>query len=448
MYQILAVDDDLTFLHHLTSILRYKNYSTKTTSNPQQAIELLQKQEFHCVLLDVQMPGLDGLSLLKHIKKYYPGLPVIMISGKSTLATAVRAIKEGAFDFIEKGADMDRLLITVKNAIAHYNWQKERDLLINELLENYQMVGQSEAMQKIFNQIDFAAPTDVKVLITGETGTGKELVARAIQLKSKRSSKPFVRINCAAIPESLVESTFFGHKKGSFTGALKDQIGKFEAANGGTLFLDEIGELSMQAQAKLLNVLQDGQIEKVGDVSFTKVDVRIIAATNKDLGKLVEEKRFREDLLHRLNVFHIHIPPLRERLDDIPVLTEYFVNMFAKEFNKEVLGVSPAGMKILMDYHWPGNVRMLRNVLNRAVMFTSTKFITPEEISLALEMDRSEPSQDNNSCLTLNEFLELQERRYLHQIMLISKGNRTEMAKLLGVDRATLWRKIKKYNLN
>ncbi len=446
MYQILAIDDDSLFLTHLTSLLKYQNYIVQTTNSSQYAIEILKKHEFHCVLLDVQMPGLDGISLLQHIKKYYTGLPVIMISGKSTLATAVRAIKEGAFDFIEKGADMNRLLIILKNAIAHYNWLQEKNLLINELLEKYQMVGRSKAMQKIFSQIDFAAPTDIKVLISGETGTGKELVARAIQLKSKRYSKPFVRVNCAAIPDTLIESTLFGHKKGSFTGAHKDQLGKFEAANGGTIFLDEISELSMQAQAKLLNVLQDGRIEKVGEASLKKVDVRIIAATNKNLQQLVEEKKFREDLLHRLNVFHIYIPPLRERIEDIPVLVDYFIKIFAQEFDKEILGISPIGLKILMDYHWPGNIRMLRNVINRAVMFATDKFITPEEISLALDMDRAQPL-DKPHILPLNDFLQIQERRYLQQIMLISNGDRKEMTRLLGVDRATLWRKIKKYNL-
>ena len=313
-------------------------------------LDLLPKEPFHCILLDVQMPGQNGISLLSEIKKEFPAIPIIMISGRSTLAIAVKAIKEGAFDFLEKGADLDRLLITLNNAISHYNWQKERDMLINEFLDQYQMVGQSSAMRKIFNQIDFVAPTNSKVLITGETGVGKELIARAIQIKSKRSTKPFIRINCAAIPETLIESTFFGHKKGSFTGAIKDQAGKFELADGGMLFLDEIGELPLQAQAKLLNVLQDGEIETIGAVATKKVDVRIIAATNKDLKKLVSEGKFREDLFHRLNVFHIHVPPLRERAEDIPLLVDNYLKYYANEYNKQISGISARGLNLLIEY--------------------------------------------------------------------------------------------------
>ena len=352
-----------------------------------EVLDLLRKEPFHCVLLDVQMPGQNGLSLLGEIKKEFPAIPIIMISGRSTLAIAVKAIKEGAFDFLEKGADLDRLLITLNNAISHYNWQKERDMLINEFLDQYQMVGQSSAMRKIFNQIDFVAPTDSKVLITGETGVGKELIARAIQIKSKRSTKPFIRINCAAIPETLIESTFFGHKKGSFTGAIKDQAGKFELADGGTLFLDEIGELPLQAQAKLLNVLQDGEIETIGAVATKKVDVRIIAATNKDLKKLVREGKFREDLFHRLNVFHIYVPPLRERAEDIPLLVDHYLKYYANEYNKQINGVSARGLNLLIEYDWPGNVRTLRNVLSRAVMFAQSPMISAEEILLAMDVD-------------------------------------------------------------
>ncbi|MHB2154550.1 sigma-54-dependent transcriptional regulator [Calditrichota bacterium GD2] len=447
MYHILAIDDDLNFLDDLSSLLKFHNYVTRGINNPHKALSLLNKDKFHCVLLDVQMPGMDGISLLEQIKEKHPTIPVIMISGQSTLAIAVKAIKQGAFDFLEKGADLDRLLITLKNAIAHYNWLKERRLLINELLENYQMIGQSKAMQQIFNQIDFVAPTDSKVLITGETGTGKELIARAIQLKSNRSTRPFVRINCAAIPETLIESVFFGHKKGSFTGAIKDQPGKFELADGGTLFLDEIGELPLYAQAKLLNVLQDGEIEKIGAQKTQKVDVRIIAATNKDLMTMIKEKKFREDLFHRLNVFHIHVPPLRERIDDVPPLVEHYIKHYANELNKKIVGISPAGMNILVQYDWPGNVRMLRNVVSRAVMFAQSNIISEGEVSLALDMDRYQPLFAQNT-MTLAEFLEFQERQFLRQMLILCNGNKQQMAQRLGVDRATLWRKLKRYNLS
>ena len=446
MYNILAIDDDLDFLKNLSSVLNYNHYRTLTTNNPLEVLELLKKDHFHCILLDVQMPGMDGLSLLKEIKQQFPAIPVIMVSGRSTLSIAVKAIKQGAFDFLEKAADLDRLLITLNNAINHYNWQKERDLLISELIDQYQMVGQSPAMLKIFNQIDFVAPTDSKVLITGETGVGKELIARAIQLKSKRSTKPFIRINCAAIPETLIESTFFGHKKGSFTGAYKDQPGKFELADGGTIFLDEIGELPMHAQAKLLNVLQDGEIETIGATQSKKVDVRVIAATNKDLTELINRNRFREDLFHRLNVFHIHVPPLRERIEDIPLLVDHYLKYYTEEYNKKILGVSPEGLNLLMEYDWPGNVRTLRNIISRAVMFAHEKMISAEEISLALEMD-DHHSLYTDQTMSLAEYLERQERYFLRQTLLLCHGNKQQAAQKLNIDRATLWRKLKKYNL-
>ncbi len=447
MYNVLAIDDDINFLKNLTSVLRYNNYRTQTANNPFEVINLLQKERFHCVLLDVQMPGMDGLSLLKEIKERFPAIPVIMVSGRSTLAVAVKAIKQGAFDFLEKGADLDRLLITLNNAIEFYNWQKERDVLINELIGQYRMVGQSSAMKKIFNQIDFVAPTDSTVLITGETGVGKELIARAVQLKSKRSTKPFIRINCAAIPETLIESTFFGHKKGSFTGAVKDQPGKFELADGGTIFLDEIGELPVQAQAKLLNVLQDGEIETIGATESKKVDVRVIAATNKDLNALMAEKKFREDLFHRLNVFHIHVPPLRERIKDIPLLVDHYLKFYAEEYNKKILGISPEGLNILLEYDWPGNVRTLKNILSRAVMFARSNIISSEEISLALEMDDHKTWYSGKS-MSLSEFLEFQEKHFLRQTLLMCNGNKQMAAQKLNVDRATLWRKLKKYRLD
>ncbi len=446
MYNLLAIDDDLTFLKHLASMLKYQHYHTHISNNPTNAMNLLREGNFHCVLLDVQMPGVSGLSLLEQIKKERPSVPVIMISGQSTLAIAVQAIKQGAFDFLEKGADLDRLLITLKNAVTQFNWQQERDLLLKELYEQYRMVGQSPAMQRVFNQIDFVAPTDSKVLITGETGTGKELVARAIQLKSKRSTKPFVRINCSAIPETLIESTFFGHKKGSFTGAIKDQPGKFEQADGGTIFLDEIGELPLYAQAKLLNVLQDGEIEKIGSQETLKVDVRVIAATNKDLSKMIASNRFREDLFHRLNVFHIHLPPLRERPEDIPLLADHYLRMYAQEYNKKVMGISEAGLHMLLQFKWPGNVRMLRNVINRAVMFARNSVISAEEVSMALEVDRAELVA-MDKYVTLNEFLNIQERYYLRRMLHLFQGNRQKMTDVLGIDRATLWRKLKKHEL-
>ncbi len=446
MKRILAVDDDPTFLSHITSLLHLQNYQVDTVTDPRKVMPMLTETTYQCILLDVKMPSLDGMTLLEKIKQQYPHIPVVMISGQSTLTIAVDSIKIGAFDFIEKGGDTDRLLITIKNAVDRFNWQQERSRLLQELMEQYQMIGQSPAIQKIFHQIETVAPTDAKVLITGESGTGKELVARAIHLRSNRASQPYIKVNCAAIPETLIESTFFGHRKGSFTGAYRDQTGKFEEANGGTLFLDEIGELPLTAQAKLLNVLQEGEIEKIGFQRPQKVDVRVIAATNKDLQQMIREGKFREDLFHRLNIIHIHLPPLRERKEDIPLLTDYFLKQLSETYNKAIQGIAPAALQLMMQHDWPGNIRMLRHVLEKAVIFSNSPTISAEEIALALEIssDAEKPTPLNTNLAT---YLENMERQFIYYTMIITGGNKARAAKLLGIDRATLWRKLMRFGL-
>ncbi|HGY56834.1 MAG TPA: sigma-54-dependent Fis family transcriptional regulator [Caldithrix abyssi] len=447
MYNILAIDDDEQFLQSLVGLLKYKNYNIKPVSNPAVVPEMMKNNEYDCILLDVKMPGIDGISLLEKIIHAHPHIPVIMISGQSTLSIAVESIKKGAFDFLEKGADLDRLLITLQNAIDRRNWTIEREHLLSELYEQYQMVGQSSAIRRIFNQIDTVAPTEAKVLISGETGTGKELVARAIHLRSNRSSKPYIKVNCAAIPETLIESTFFGHKKGSFTGAMQDQKGKFELADGGTIFLDEISELPLPAQAKLLRVLQDGEIEKIGEQTARKVDVRIIAATNQDLTAKTKEGKFREDLLHRLKVFEIRIPPLRKRLQDIPILADHFLQKYSEKYNKRLIDFKEQSLKILLQQSWPGNIRMLENVIEKTVIFARGPHIQPEEIIHALQTDfQADTSIPGN--LSLKEFLEVQEKNYLLQILILNGGKILKAAKALGLDRATLWRKMKKYRID
>ena len=446
MKRILAVDDDPTFLSHITSLLHLQNYQVDTVTDPRKVMPMLTETSYQCILLDVKMPGLDGMTLLEKIKQQYPHIPVVMISGQSTLAIAVDSIKIGAFDFIEKGGDTDRLLITIKNAVDRFNWQQERSRLLQELMEQYQMIGQSPAMQKIFHQIETVAPTDAKVLITGESGTGKELVARAIHLRSNRASQPYIKVNCAAIPETLIESTFFGHRKGSFTGAYRDQTGKFEEADGGTLFLDEIGELPLTAQAKLLNVLQEGEIEKIGFQRPQKVDVRVIAATNKDLQQMIREGKFREDLFHRLNIIHIHLPPLRERKEDIPLLTDFFLKQLSETYNKAIQGIAPAALQLMMQHDWPGNIRMLRHVLEKAVIFSNSPTISAEEIALALEIS-SDAEKPTPLTTNLATYLENMERQFIYYTMIITGGNKARAAKLLGIDRATLWRKLKRFGL-
>ncbi|HHJ51903.1 MAG TPA: sigma-54-dependent Fis family transcriptional regulator [Caldithrix abyssi] len=447
MYKVLAIDDDEQFLKSLTGLLQYKNYEITAISNPTIAVDLVRRREFDCILLDVKMPGIDGLTLLEQFSTLTPRIPVVMISGQSTLSIAVDAIKKGAFDFLEKGADLDRLLITLQNAIAKRNWVLERDRLLNELYDQFQMVGQSPAIHSVFSQIEMVAPTDAKVLITGETGTGKELVARAIHFKSDRSSKPYIKVNCAAIPETLIESTFFGHKKGSFTGAVKDQDGKFEQADGGTIFLDEIGELPMAAQAKLLRVLQDGEIEKIGAQTPRHVDVRIIAATNKNLEERIHKGLFRADLYHRLKVMTIYIPPLRERVDDIPLLARHFLKKFSDKYNKTLTDFSSRALTVLMQQEWPGNVRMLENVIEKTAIFARGPIINANEVIQALRSGEHDQDQLADR-MPLKEFLEYHEKKYLRRLLLISNGKKQKAAEIARVDRATLWRKMQKYGLS
>lgn len=446
MYRILAIDDDQQFLDSVVSLLKYKHYSVDTLSNPTIAMDKIAGQEYDCLLLDVKMPGIDGIELLQQIIKQYPEVPVIMISGQSTLSIAVNSIKKGAYDFLEKGADSDRLLITLQNAIEKRSWVQQRKTLINELYDQFRMIGKSRALQDIFEQIKMVAPTDAKVLIYGDTGTGKELVARAIQLHSNRAAQPYIKVNCAAIPETLIESTFFGHKKGSFSGAITDQPGKFEMADGGTIFLDEIGELNLQAQAKLLRVLEDGEIEKIGAIKPLKVDVRVIAATNKNLQTLIEQGKFREDLYHRLKVIEINIPSLRDRLEDIPLLARHFLQKYSEEYNKSLTDFSPEALNILLKTEWPGNVRMLKNVIEKTVVFAREPLIRAEHISLALKSNLG-IEVDLKKDMELQQFLEMQEKEFIEKALLLSKGKKQHAAERIGIDRATLWRKIQKYNI-
>jgi len=450
MSKILAIDDDPHFLQSLQDLLDFENYEIDTVSNPLEADAFLEMADYDCILLDVKMPGMDGLSLLNDLIKKRPEIPVIMISGQSTLSIAVEAIKTGAYDFLEKGVDLDRLLITLQNALERKNLFLEKQALLNEINEQFQIVGKSEALQRIFSEIDLIAPTDTKVLITGETGTGKELIARAIHLKSARSAKLYYKVNCAAIPETLIESTFFGHAKGSFTGAIADQRGRFEQADGGTLFLDEIAELPLAAQSKLLRVLESGEIEKIGMRAPKKVDVRIIAATNKDLKKLVREGKFREDLYHRLVVYQIEIPPLRERQDDIPVLAQHFLRLFADKYNKPLNGFSSQAIEVLKKQKWPGNVRMLSNVIEKIAIVIKQPEVSAGDVfrALKLEIEDEIKGEKNISVLSMEKFLNFQEKQHLRKVLKLTNGNKAKAARMLDIDRATLWRKMQKYKLD
>lgn len=379
MPNILIIDDEKSIRKTLTEILGFEGYKIVEASDGEEGLARFSEKSFDLVLCDIKMPKLDGIEFLEKAKNINPDIPIIMISGHGNIDTAVEAVKKGAFDYISKPPDLNRLLITLRNATEKQKLVTETKTLKRRVIRVQEMVGTSPAMQKIKDTLEKVAPTDARVLITGENGVGKELVARWIHEKSSRNAGPMVEVNCAAIPGELIESELFGHEKGSFTSAIKQRIGKFEQANGGTLFLDEIGDMSLSAQAKVLRALQEGKITRVGADKDISVDVRVIAATNKDLLKEVEEKNFRLDLYHRLGVIIIHVPSLNERKEDIPQLVNHFLETIALDYNQPQKEINPDAMRALQEYDWTGNIRELRNVVERLIIL-SGKIISPEDV--------------------------------------------------------------------
>ncbi|MBA4198780.1 MAG: response regulator [Chitinophaga sp.] len=379
MPHILIVDDERAIRNVLKDILGNEGYKVEEAADGEDALKKFSATTYDLVLCDIKMPKLDGIEFLQKATEINPDVPVIMISGHGNIETAVDAVKKGAFDYIAKPPDLNRLLITIRNAMDRGSLVKETKVLKRKATKTQEIIGESEAIKKIKATIDKVAPTDARVLVTGENGSGKELVARWLHEKSERSSNAIVEVNCAAIPSELIESELFGHEKGSFTSAVKQRIGKFEQANGGTLFLDEIGDMSLSAQAKVLRALQEGKITRVGGDKEINVDVRVVAATNKDLLKEVEAKNFRLDLYHRLGVILIHVPSLNERRDDIPLLVNHFLEAVAQEYNQAVKVIEPAAVKALQQHNWTGNIRELRNVVERLVIL-SGKTITAEDV--------------------------------------------------------------------
>ena len=378
MPKILVVDDEKSIRNTLRDILEYEKYEVDDAANGPDAIEMLKDKEYDAVLLDIKMPQMDGLEVLEHIMAGHD-LPVVMISGHGTIDTAVEAIKKGAYDYIAKPLDLNRLLVTIKNALDKSKLVTETKRLKRKVSRSYDMVGESEAMEQIKDMIERVAPTSARVLITGESGTGKELVARWLHEKSLRANNPFVEVNCAAIPSELIESQLFGHEKGSFTSAMKQRKGDFEIAHTGTLFLDEIGDMSLSAQAKVLRALQENKIMRVGGEKEIPVDVRIIAATNKDIKKEIEHNRFREDLYHRISVILIHVPPLKDRPEDIPLLAEHFMQLVSEEQGKPAMPFTQEAFDELKKIQWTGNIRELRNVVERLAILCSGE-ITGEDV--------------------------------------------------------------------
>jgi two-component system, NtrC family, nitrogen regulation response regulator NtrX len=379
MATILIIDDEKAIRKTLTEILSYEGYKIDEASDGEEGLKRFSEKAYDIVLCDIKMPKVDGIEFLEKAKEINGDVPIIMISGHGNIDTAVEAVKKGAYDYISKPPDLNRLLITLRNAGDKQNLVTETKVLKRKVGKVQEMIGESAPIKKIKDTIEKVAPTDARVLITGENGVGKELVARWIHEKSNRNSGPIVEVNCAAIPSELIESELFGHEKGSFTSAVKQRIGKFETANGGSLFLDEIGDMSLTAQAKVLRALQEGKITRVGAEKDITVDVRVIAATNKDLLKEVEDKNFRLDLYHRLGVIIIHVPSLNERRADIPLLVDYFLDMIATEYGQPKKVIDQKAMDALQQYNWTGNIRELRNVVERLIIL-SAKTISLEDV--------------------------------------------------------------------
>jgi len=379
MSNILIIDDEKAIRKTLGEILSYEGYKLDEAGDGEEGLKKIKEKDYDVILCDIKMPKIDGIEFLEKAKETHPDTPIIMISGHGTIDTAVEAVKKGAYDFISKPPDLNRLLITIRNAMDKTSLVTETKVLKRKMSKVQEMVGNSAPIQKIKETIEKVAPTDARILITGENGAGKELVARWVHEKSNRAGSPLIEVNCAAIPGELIESELFGHEKGSFTSALKQRIGKFEQAHGGTLFLDEIGDMSLNAQAKVLRALQEGKITRVGGDKDINVDVRVIAATNKDLLKEVDEKAFRLDLYHRLSVIIIHVPSLNDRRDDIPLLVDKFLGDICSDYGTAKKGIEDAALKALQEHNWTGNIRELRNVVERLIIL-SGKTISKEDV--------------------------------------------------------------------
>lgn len=438
---ILLVDDEAGIRKSLGAILKEEGFKVEAVGSGEDCLALLESKSFELILLDVWLPGIDGLQTLESIKRMKIDSVVVMISGHGTIETAVKATRLGAFDFVEKPLSIGKTVLVIKNALENKHLQEENRILKSELGARYKIVGNSVPMKALRQQLAIAAPTNGRVLIYGESGTGKELVAHALHYQSLRSSAPFVEVNCAAIPDELIESELFGHVKGSFTGATSHKVGKLEKADGGTLFLDEVADMSLKTQAKVLRALEEQRFEPVGASSPVTVDVRVVAATNKNLDQEMENGNFREDLFYRLNVIPFLVPPLRERVEDIPVLTDFFIKEFSSLYGRKPKEISQEAMEALTLYSWPGNVRELKNLVERIVIMTS---------SLKMEVRHlpSEITQNGNTSLedtarSLSEARLAFDRDFILKKLEENDGNVSRTAEALGIERSHLYRKMK-----
>jgi two-component system, NtrC family, response regulator AtoC len=450
--RILIIDDEESFRHMLSVILKKEKYDVETASNGEEGLQKVADSPFDQILCDIRMPQMDGLEFLREVQKMGVNATIIMMSAYGTVDSAIEAMKLGAYDYISKPFKPDEIILTLKKAEERERLRRENELLRKEIKKEYSfenIVSKNEKMQKIFEVIKKVAKYKSTILITGESGTGKELVARALHYNSDRSQNPFIPINCGAIPENLLESELFGHEKGAFTDAIRTKKGLFEEADDGTLFLDEIGELPLQLQVKLLRVLQDGEIRRVGDSKSIQIDVRIIAATVKDLVKEVSEGRFRDDLFYRLHVFPIHIPPLRERQEDIPLLVAHFVQKHSLSLNKNVLGINPKALAALMNYRWFGNVRELENTIERAIVLADESNIELENLPIEIrefkeKVELASLVEEECSIKKASKILEI---NLIKKALKKTRGNHTQAARLLEISHRALLYKIKEYEI-
>ena len=452
MEKILIVDDEKSLLDLLSRVFTKEGYRVETTTSAARAIEIIEKEDLDVLIADIRLPEMSGMEILKRCREIRPDVPVIMITAYGNMKQAIEALKMGALDYIIKPFDIEELKITVAKGMEKRRLEQENLLLKREMRERYSfenMIGKSRAMQEIFALIEKIAGTDSTVLITGESGTGKEMAARAIHVLSRRSDRPFVSINCAALPENLLESELFGHVKGAFTGAVSDKKGMFEVAQHGTLFLDEVGEMSPWTQVKLLRALQEKRIRRVGGTEEIAVDVRIIAATNQDLKKRIEEGKFREELYYRLNVISFEMPPLRRRVEDIPLLVNHFLQKYCQQMGKKMKRVSPEAMSLLEMYHWPGNVRELENVIERVVAIEDRETITPASLppEITMPAKKEETQILFNPGFNLMDHLDDIARKYLRQALMAANWNMRQAASLLGISYRSIRYLMDKYKI-
>ena len=446
--RILVIDDEAEIRRSVRMILEYEGYDVIEASSGPEGVGLAEKESPDLIFLDVKMPGMDGLEALQRIKAANDAIPVVIISGHGTVSTAVEATKAGAFDFIEKPLASERVLVTIRNALDQTRLVDENRTLRRAAESRHQMVGESPALRQVWDAVKRAAPTNATVLLLGESGVGKELVARSIHRNSLRSRDRFVQVNCAAIPEELIESELFGHEKGSFTGATEKQIGKFEQADRGTIFLDEVGDMSAKTQAKVLRVLQEGEVERLGSARTIKVDVRVIAATNKDLEQEIEKGTFREDLYFRLSVVPIRVPPLRDRREDIPLLVRHFADLFSRENNRKPPRFTPSAIEFLQRARWKGNVRELKNTVERLIIMTPGDGVDVDDLRDVVRLEPKPQAPDNEkNPNTLREFKENAERAFLVGKLRENNWNISKTAEVIGTPRSNLYKKLEQYGI-